>query len=69
MKILCECSSFDCTKLIDLPTREALKAKLISAGVIIIDGCHMGPDSTDVLVEKKVGYSIYKEVKQINSCN
>jgi len=29
--------------------------------VIIVDGCEHGPEPTDVLVEEREGYKLYKE--------
>jgi hypothetical protein len=60
MKVLCECNSFDCKWAIDLSYEENLEAHK-NGGVIIINGCSKGPDSTDILVEEKDKYSIYRE--------
>ncbi len=59
MRLLCECMSFDCGLTIDIPVDEALDARV--GKVIIVAGCSTGPEDTDTLIEKKEGYSIYKE--------
>ena len=61
MKVLCECNSFNCSKVISLSIEEAQRAEGLKR-VIIIDGCETGPESTDTLVSKEKGYSIYREV-------
>lgn len=58
--MLCECNSFDCAWTIDLPYEEGLEAHQ-NGGIIIINGCLNGPDSTDILVQTKDKYSIYRE--------
>jgi len=61
MKVLCECNSFDCDGVITLSLEENMKIHTTPKQLIIVDGCSKGPDPTDTLVEKKDGYSIYKE--------
>jgi hypothetical protein len=59
-QVICECDSWDhCGKSVELPVEEALEI-LRKGLVIIVDGCQNGPNSTDVLVEKRKGYSIYR---------
>ena len=60
MKILCECNSFTCRMTIDMSLEEGLEAHK-NGNLVIIDGCPNGPDPTDELIEKKDGYSIYRE--------
>lgn len=60
MKILCECGGLDCEMKIDLPHEENVKAHQ-NGGVIIVKGCSQGPFPTDILVEEKDKYSIYRE--------
>lgn len=60
MKLLCECSSFNCRKAIDVPVEEAQRAEGLHR-VIIVDGCPTGPEPTDTLVRKESGYTIYEE--------
>jgi len=60
MKALCECSSLRCTEVIELPIEELQKI-ITSGSTIIAEGCEHGPDSTDTLISKKCGYSIYQE--------
>jgi len=62
MILMCECDSFRCPKTIDVPLDEAKKAKMGDTRIIIVDGCPVGPESTDVLVSKETGYTIYKTV-------
>ena len=59
MKVLCECDSFECDACINLPMDEALRAKIRSDTVVIVDGCVRGPEPTDTLLKKCNGYSIY----------
>lgn len=58
MKMLCECMSYECRKSIDLSVKDAEEAHL-DGRIIIVDGCTTGAESTDVLIEKKQGYSIF----------
>lgn len=58
VEILCECSSL-CRKTVALDagvygdfSRQGL--------VIIVNGCKHGPEPTDVLVEEREGYKLYK---------
>ena len=60
MKVLCECNSFSCNKVISLPLEEALRAEGLKR-VVIVDGCETGPEPTDTLVSKEKGYMIYRE--------
>lgn len=60
--IMCECDSTSCNKQLVLPVEEALKVLQGAIGkVVIVDGCHTGPEPTDIFIEKKSGYSLYKE--------
>lgn len=63
IRVLCECNSFDCDKIINLSLEENLEIHIVANQIIIIDGCSIGPDSTDEFVEKKDGYSLYKETQ------
>lgn len=59
-ELVCQCMSFNCGKSILIPTTENLS--IVASGLIpIVDGCETGPEPTDVLVEKKTGYSLYRE--------
>lgn len=60
MNILCECNSFNCKETIDIPFEELEKIKA-SGNIIIAKGCSYGADPTDILINKEIGYSIYKE--------
>lgn len=60
IRALCECNSFNCKWAIDLSYEENLAAHL-NGNIIIINGCSHGAESTDILVEKKEKYSIYRE--------
>ncbi len=61
--VICECDSWILcgkSKSIQLSLKEA--QEILQKGlVVIIDGCQNGPSSTDQLVEKKDGYSLYRE--------
>lgn len=61
MEVFCECNSFDCGFVITLPYEENMKIHTTPKQLIIVDGCPKGPEPTDTLVEKKDGYSIYRE--------
>ncbi len=60
IKTLCECNSFTCDKSIMLSYEECCKAHE-DGNIIIVKNCEAGPEPTDVLVEEKNKYSIYKE--------
>jgi hypothetical protein len=47
---------------IDLSYEEGLTAHQ-NGGIIIVNGCSIGPEPTDEFVEKKDGYSIYRETQ------
>lgn len=56
---LCECNSFECRKTINMtPADEMGRARDTFA---IANDCTVGPDPTDVLVEKREGFSWYRE--------
>ncbi len=61
MTVLCECSSFDCDESIELLLEEAQVSKADNDLVIIVSSCKYGPDKTDILVEAKNGYAIYRD--------
>lgn len=59
---LCECNSWEpCSESVMIP--DDLAVKLTPAGrvFLIVDGCHNGPDPTDILEKEFVGYSLYRE--------
>ena len=60
MNVLCECGGVTCRQAITLSYEENLKAHN-NGSLVIIDGCANGPELTDILIEKKDGYSIYRE--------
>ena len=60
MKVLCECSSPACGKVVEIPPETVEKIK--NAGrLIIATNCHHGSDETDELVSEGGGYKIYAE--------
>lgn len=61
MDFLCECNSITCKKKIRLSVEEMEKLKIKMDCVIIVEGCEHGPEPTDILVEEKTDYSIYRE--------
>ena len=63
IEVLCECNSTRCKKVINLSVAEMVQATEDVDHVIIANNCRKGPDKTDVLVEKRRGYSIYREEK------
>lgn len=58
--VVCECDSFGCDKNIQLPI-EVAQQILQSGYFVIVDGCPFGPSDGDELVEKREGYSLYRE--------
>ena len=68
MKVLCECSSPACGKLVEIPPETVEKTK--DAGYFIIAAnCHHGPDETDELVSEGDGYKTYAEKTAIARVN
>ena len=64
LKVLCECNSFSCNKSITLSLEENLEIHTVDTNqIIIIDGCDTEPEQTDEFVEKKNGYSLYRETQ------
>lgn len=59
MRYLCVCTSVTCSKTIELSDAVAkdIQAKRL---VIIVQGCPRGPETTDELVETRVGYNLYR---------
>lgn len=59
-KIFCGCCDWKCLKTIPIDNEEYFK---ISSNnfIIISNQCKKGPEETDILIEKKELYSIYKE--------
>ncbi len=55
----CECNSFHCKKVMELPLEEV--KKIAHNEVTIIDGCPTGPSPGDVFVRKMPGYTVYRE--------
>ena len=60
MNVLCECNSFTCKMVITLSDEENMAAHT-NGKILIINGCQTGPDPTDILIEEKTGYSLYRE--------
>lgn len=60
-KVNCECDSRTCVKSVRLPVDEALNIVRQEGLYVIVDGCSTGPSPTDKLVERRNGYSLYKE--------
>ena len=60
MKVLCECDSYNCDKVITLSFEENTESHK-DGKIIIIDGCKNGPNPNDVFIEKKDGYTLYRE--------
>jgi len=58
---LCMCNSFDCALSVDVPISEAVNVFADEKNVVIIDGCQKGPKPTDTLIEKRKGYTLYRE--------
>ncbi len=58
MKYLCECMSLDCHRSIEMSLDEATNIQ-IRRLIVIADGAQTEP--TDVLIEKRDGYSLYQE--------
>lgn len=63
MRVLCECNSHDCRRVIDLPVSVLMNIKNVSGRVVIVNGCSTGLEPTDVLVSAEPGYSTYQEKK------
>lgn len=61
---LCMCDSLSCDKSIQLPLEEALEV-FPNGLVLIVDGCVNGPSATDKFVEKREGYTLYREEQPI----
>lgn len=60
MLLLCECDS-DCVEEFEVPDEEALEIMLNRNNLTIIsDNCKHGPEKTDVFVEQRQGYKVYR---------
>lgn len=58
--VLCECESFDCSLIVMIDEKD-VENVLRPGLVVIVDGCEIGPNPSDVLLEKHDGYSLYLE--------
>lgn len=65
MKWLCECQS-DCNTKIEMSPEEYQWITLIGSKdvYIIASDCPHGPEPTDILVEDRGTYKLYKETKR-----
>ncbi len=61
-KILCECNSRTCREVIDI---ESIDYERINQAhqIVISNNCHHGPELTEILVARFVGYSVYMEIE------
>ena len=59
-KALCLCDSFECSIWVEVPFDEA---QAVEQGglVLIARSCRVGPNPTDVLVEERELYSLYRD--------
>jgi hypothetical protein len=57
---LCECNSVDCGLAVDLSFEEAMGVEA-SGLIFIAKGCKKGQEETDVLIEERENYSLYRE--------
>lgn len=62
MKFLCECDSSICLESVEFTLEDWNEIKLKDDHYVISNDCPHGPEDTDILVEKKENYSIYKGV-------
>ena len=60
MKVLCECSSLACGKIVEIPVEKVERIKDVGF-IIIAANCHHGPDETEELVSEGDGYKTYAE--------
>ncbi len=60
MNFACECNDITCKKTIRLSVGEMEELKTNMNYILIVEGCLTGPESTDVFVEEKTGYSIFR---------
>ena len=60
MKVLCECSSPACGKIVEIPIERMEQIKDVGH-LIIVANCHHGPDETEELVSEEDGYNLYRE--------
>lgn len=68
MAIFCECQGFECYVPITMSDEEYVEAKNIDRSkriFVISNDCERGPEPTDVLVEKREGYSLYSTGEQL----
>ena len=63
LPVLCECNSFNCVALpINMSIEEQTAIKQGCPDYVVISNkCLNEPDPTDILVEKREEYSIYRE--------
>lgn len=59
MQVFCECDSY-CTRTVEMSVDEQLAIRQNPRHIIIVKGCPKGPSPSDVLVEERETYTIYK---------
>ena len=58
--IRCECNSRACQEVIEIESDDYEKINLAHQ-IVISNNCNHGPERTDVLVTRFIGYSVYIE--------
>lgn len=61
VSLFCMCQSFDCALEVKVPMSEAQEVLSDENKVVIVDGCPNGSGPIDKIVEKRKGYTLYKE--------
>jgi hypothetical protein len=60
--VLCECASIGCWRSLAVPEKEVERVRALAGHtVIILDACEHGPEPQDELLERRTGYSVYKD--------
>lgn len=61
LQLLCECNSLNCTWVLEVTPEEICEFNAMHPRpVIIANTCEHGPEPTDVLIERREKYSLYK---------
>lgn len=56
----CECNSLACSRSMRIPISEVQDHYTKSGYVFISNSCIFGPEPTDVFIEQRQGYKVYK---------
>lgn len=64
-RVLCNCEDKFCFRTVTLPSAVADEIRS-HHHMVIVDGCRKGPSKTDELIERRLDYSLYREMQTVH---